>query len=193
MGDGTANVGLGILAQDMKKRKLHPNKILLNAIENSPMLKKRFANAKLEGNIGAWTIPLGSYKRKLCGEGWLLAGDAASLVDPFSGEGFGNAAASGKFCALAIDLAIAQNADAKVLEKKMLLQYDKDVREKLYPEMDISYKLQRATRIKFFLNHFISKAADKSEFRQVLINMLANDEDKKKVEDPLFYLKLLLP
>jgi flavin-dependent dehydrogenase len=33
---------------------------------------------------------LGSEKRKLSGNRFLLPGDAASLIDPFSGEGIGN-------------------------------------------------------------------------------------------------------
>ncbi len=203
IGDKKANVGLGILASDMKKRKIHPNTLLENAIKNSDKLKKRFSKATRDGNIGAWTIPLGSYKKKLCGNGWVLIGDSASLVDPFSGEGFGNATSSAKFCAQTInDIFASENekskndnneSDIDYLTCMQLQKYAQKVETNLYPEMDITYKLQRAARVKFLLNMFIDKAATKPEFKQIVIDMLASNEQKKKVEDPLFYIKLLLP
>ncbi|MEI6579275.1 MAG: creatininase family protein [Eubacteriales bacterium] len=63
----------------------------------------------------------------------------------------------------------------------------------LYPEMVDSYRLQRASRFRFLINMFIGKAADKPEVRTMLVNMVNSDEEKKKTQSPLFYLKLLLP
>ncbi len=193
MGDGTANVGLGILVSDVKKRNKHPNKILLDALAQNSHLAARFASAKLEGNIGAWTIPNGSYVRTSYGEGWLLVGDAASLVDPFSGEGVGNALSSGKFAATTIDVALGKNPGSEPLSSVSLAPYSALVESQLRPEMLTSHKLQRASRSKFLLNLFIGKAATKPAFRQMIIDMLASDEKKEQVQDPLFYLKLLLP
>ncbi|MFH1306371.1 MAG: NAD(P)/FAD-dependent oxidoreductase [Candidatus Micrarchaeota archaeon] len=191
LGDGTANVGLGILASDLKKKKGHLNKILLNAIENAPTLKARFKEAKLEGRIGAWIIPLGSYKRKNSGDGWVLAGDAASLADPFSGEGFGNALSSGKFAAQAIDEALKKYPEANPIPAMALKPYTDKIESALYPEMQITYKMQQAARFKFIFNLFIKKAATKPEFKQMMADMLSSNENKKQVSNPLFYLKLL--
>lgn len=193
MGDGTANVGLGILMSDLKKRSEHPNKILYNALSGYAPLARRFKPSLQEGQIGAWTIPNGSYKKQNAGDGWMLVGDAASLVDPFSGEGFGNAVSSGKFAAQAIDDAIKANAGSEPLPCASLAPYSERVEAELRPEMEMSYKLQQASRHRFLLNMFIGKAATKPEFRKIIVDMLANDEEKKKVQDPLFYLKLLLP
>lgn len=193
IGNGEANVGLGILASDLKKKGVHTNKILENAIKNSPKLKDRFANATTDGKVGAWTIPLGSHKRLNYGDGWVLIGDAASLVDPFSGEGFGNAASSGMFAAKCINEALDASSGDVALLKEQLKSYSDDVDKLLRPEMETTYRLQRATRMKFFLNRFISKAEKDEDFRQVVISMLASNEEKKQVQNPLFFLKLLLP
>jgi menaquinone-9 beta-reductase len=192
MEKGRANVGLGILSSDLAGRKKHPNTILLEAIAKHPMLASRFANAKLEGRIGAWAIPNGSYAKKNFGDGWVLVGDAASLVDPFSGEGVGNALCSGKYAAQAIDAALSE-VNEGVLPASSLAAYSKMVDERLRPEMLDSYRLQRLSRFRFLLNLFIGKAADKPEARQMIINMMGSNEEKKKVTSPLFYLKLLLP
>ncbi|VVB57416.1 Digeranylgeranylglycerophospholipid reductase [uncultured archaeon] len=193
MGDGTANVGLGILVSDVKKRSKHPNKVLTDAIAQHPQLAARFSNAKLEGSIGAWTIPNGSYVRASSGPGWVLVGDAASLVDPFSGEGVGNALSSGRLAAQAIDAALGKEAGDAPLSASALAHYTSSVESLLRPEMQTSYKLQQASRSKFLLNLFIGKAASKPAFRQMIIDMLGSDEKKEQVADPLFYLKLLLP
>jgi geranylgeranyl reductase family protein len=50
MAEGRANVGLGILSSDLKKK--HPIAILQDAIAKHPSIAPRFANAKLEGKVG---------------------------------------------------------------------------------------------------------------------------------------------
>jgi len=192
MQEGMANVGLGILSSDVKAGR-HPTKILLDAVAKHPAIAARFKNAKLEGRVGSWAIPLGSYHKKCVGNGWTLVGDAASLVDPFSGEGVGNALCSGKYAAGAIGGAIAATPGHAPLAEASLAKYPKMLDEYIYPEMVDSYRLQRASRFRFLLNLFIGKAADKPEMRQMLINMVNSDEAKKKTQSPLFYLKLLLP
>ena len=192
IGAGRANVGLGILSSDLKGGKKHPNTILLEAIASHPLLNSRFSNAKLEGRIGAWAIPNGSYIKKNFGDGWVLVGDAASLVDPFSGEGVGNALCSGKYAAQVINEALSKTAEGP-LPAESLAGYSRMVDEHLRPEMLDSYRLQQLSRFRFLLNLFIGKAADKPDARQMIINMMGSDEEKKKVTSPLFYLKLLLP
>ena len=192
MGGRRANVGLGILSSDLKTRK-HPNALLQEALSNNRLLAPRFKNATQDGKIGGWSIPLGSYRKNPIGNGWLLVGDAASLVDPFSGEGMGNALSSGKFAAQAISEALSAVPGSAPLPADSLSNYPKLLDAHLRPEMVDSYRLQRLSRSRFLLNLFIGKAATKPEARQMVINMLSSDEEKKKVESPLFFLKLLLP
>jgi geranylgeranyl reductase family protein len=193
MADGKANVGLGILSSDLQKRGKHPNAMLQWAVASHPSLAQRFKPAKLVGKIGGWAIPNGSYLKPNTGDGWLLVGDAASLVDPFSGEGVGNALASGKYAAQAIAAALGAEEGGSPLSAKSLASYEKSVSEFLRPELNQSYTLQRLSRFRFLLNLFIGKAADKPEVRNMLVGMLGSDEEKKKVVSPFFYLKLLLP
>jgi geranylgeranyl reductase family protein len=191
LANGMANVGLGILSSDLAKRK-HPASILQEAVAKHPSIAPRFANARLEGKIGGWAIPNGSYRKRNTGDGWVLVGDAASLVDPFSGEGVGNALTSGKYAASAIDSAIRAGGDAP-LPAASLAEYERNVAKFLRPEMVNSYRFQRLSRHRFLLNLFLGKCADKPEVRQMLVDMLGSDEEKEMVVSPLFYLKILLP
>lgn len=191
MGNKRANVGLGILSSDLVKRKKHPNVILQEAMQKHPAIAGRFKNAVLDGKIGAWAIPNGSYKKQCVGNGWLLVGDAASLVDPFTGEGVGNALCSGSHAAKAIDDALKSSGE-NALSAVSLSEYGNLLDSSIRPELENAYRLQRMCRLRFLLNMFIGKAASKPQVRQAIIDMIASDEKKKNVESPFFYLKLFL-
>ena len=96
------NIGVGMLLSDMDNQSVKL-KEMLKYIVNESYLKERFQNATLvENTTRGWLLPLGSPRnkglqpRKNFVEGCVLIGDAASLIDPFTGEGIGNALTSGK-------------------------------------------------------------------------------------------------
>ena len=72
-------------------------KVALEHAINSPQFRDRFAEAEpIEKPVG-WNLPVGSLHRKNHGNGFMLLGDAAGLIDPFTGEGIGNALFSARF------------------------------------------------------------------------------------------------
>lgn len=190
--DGKANVGLGLVSSDLQKRIKGGQKNLIgmlnDAIANEPIIKDRFKNAKPEGQITGWRLPFGSKRRQAAGNGWVLVGDAASLVDPFSGEGVGNATTAGRLASQQIAEAIKEGD----VSQKRLCEYEKALWKKLGPELDTSYKMQNVGRNKWLLDLVVSKAQNKPEIREFISASLANEEAKKKFENPLFYLKILL-
>ncbi|MCX8166256.1 MAG: NAD(P)/FAD-dependent oxidoreductase [Candidatus Micrarchaeota archaeon] len=188
-----ANIGLGMLTSDAQKRKINPIHLLEKIIKTNPMIVERMKNAELIGKIGAWNIPNGSFRRQVYGNGWVLVGDAAHLVDPFSGEGIANAVTSAKFASEVIVKAFEKQRDELPISSDLLKEYSLMLDKYLRHELEMSYFIQRISRFKFLFNMFINKAATKKEFRQLLTDMLANEETKKEVKSPLFYLKLLLP
>jgi flavin-dependent dehydrogenase len=56
--------------------------------------------------------PLGVRAARRAGEGWLLVGDAAGFLDPFTGEGLHRALVSAKLAAAAVDRALDGDAAA---------------------------------------------------------------------------------
>lgn len=182
-----ANVGVGMIVRDMKRLRIDLKKEMIGIIVQHPLFSKRFKNAKQVSEIKTWNLPLGSRIRKCAGNGWLLAGDAASLIDPFSGEGIGNAMYSGRLAASIICRAFEKND----FTEKTLGEYGRLLREELTPELKTSYYLQRLGQNRMLLNWVIEKAARKEGVREVLSGMLANTTAKKGLVNPLFYLKLL--
>ena len=183
-----ANVGVGMLMSDMKKGNVNLQKAMLDAISANPLFKERFASAKLVSPIKAWTLPFGSKKRKVHDDNVMLIGDAAGLVDPFSGEGQGNALLSGKLAALMA----AEALDANDTSAAFLAKYDKQLWDAVWNELQSSYNMQKLGRIEWLLNFVIGKAAKSPKAREAIAGTFTSKESRNDYSSPLFYLKLLL-
>ncbi|WP_456443177.1 NAD(P)/FAD-dependent oxidoreductase [Caldithrix abyssi] len=185
-GDNVANIGIGMLHKSMKKRNVNLNEAMQKAI-NSPFFADRFAEAEpLEKPMG-WNLPVASKHRKNYGHGFLLLGDAAGLIDPFTGEGIGNALFSAKIAAETIAEAVKQND----FSEEFLKRYDQKLWQALGDELQVSAKLQRIGRIRPLLNFVIKKAARSNHVREIISGMMANQIPKTEFANPLFYFKLL--
>jgi geranylgeranyl reductase family protein len=97
--DGRANVGFGMVSRQAGRRKLSLRDSLPAITAQAPELAQRFAGAELEGPVTGFGLPMGSRKVPISGEGFLLCGDAASLIEPATGEGIGNAMLSARLAA----------------------------------------------------------------------------------------------
>ena len=99
LADNKANVGIGMLSSTVSKKKVNLKEVMVNLLQTHPHLVERFKNAKPLETIKGYGLPLGSKKRSISGNRFLLTGDAAALIDPFSGEGIANAIRSGRVAA----------------------------------------------------------------------------------------------
>jgi geranylgeranyl reductase family protein len=183
--NGEANVGLGIRADYQKKKNLNLKKELLRILETHPQFAKRFKNAKLIDDVKLFGLPLGSKKRKLFGENYLLTGDAAMLIDPFTGEGIGNAMVSGLAAADAITTySKSNNVDA-------LSEYQETIERKLRAELQLSHKLQQLANYPMLFN-FVVKAANSNKAIQDTFSAMFYDVNiRAKLKSPKFYMELL--
>ena len=185
--DGKANVGAGMLSNEISKQKINLKKMLIDTIQNDPEISKRFEGAVMEGNIQGWGLPLGSKKRKLSGEHFILCGDAASLIDPFTGEGIAPAMLSGKIAAGIAQKALAENN----FSSEFLSQYDTELYTKTWNETRLSYLLQKLTQWPWLFNFVVGKASRSKELQKTITGMFANVDMRKQFQNPLFYLRLL--
>ncbi|MFH1199943.1 MAG: geranylgeranyl reductase family protein [Candidatus Micrarchaeota archaeon] len=185
--DGYANVGVGMLASDVARTKINLKQAMLDIIEKSPMFAPRFKNARQVGEITGWNLPFGSHHRRAHGDGFVLLGDAASLIDPFSGEGVGNAMTSASYAAKVIEKCL-KSGDCSA---SALKEYEDLLWDRLGGEFSNSYKLQKLGKNRWLLNWVVRRAAKKPNIRAHLSAMLSNSSEKKQLSSPLFYLKML--
>jgi len=185
-GEGKANIGLGLSKDDAKREERSLGDIL-EEITQSNYFKDRFKNARpLEKPIG-WNLPMGSIHRKNHGDGFMLLGDAAGLVDPFTGEGIGNAMFSAKYA-----MQIARKAhDSGQFNENIFKEYDELVWNELGGELATSAKLQKLARYSFLLNFVIKRAARSDEVQEIISGMLSNEIARDDLSNPMFYFKIL--
>jgi geranylgeranyl reductase family protein len=81
------------------------------AIEGLPVVRDRLAGLRRTAPLRG-VAPIGHRVTRAAGPGWLLVGDAAGFLDPFTGEGIYRALRSGRAAAEAI-LQGASRADAR--------------------------------------------------------------------------------
>ena len=175
---------MGLLDKQKKKLK----SLQADVIANHPLFKDRFADAKLiEGTSKGWQLPFGSPRkgesnqpRRAYAPGALLVGDAASLVDPFSGEGVGNALVSGEMAA------------RHVMENKGGPEYQEELWAALGPELTNSFKMQKMSRRKWLLNWFVGKASRKPVIQEMMTEMIASKEAQENLHSKWFLVKTLL-
>ncbi|MGG5253153.1 FAD-dependent oxidoreductase [Neobacillus sp. SM06] len=103
------NIGVGTTLSSMIKAKLKPYD-LLDYLKNHPMVKPMLAGGESAEYL-AHLIPEGGYRSvpKVVGDGVVIVGDAAQLVNAIHREGSNMAMASGKMAAEAIVKAKAAN------------------------------------------------------------------------------------
>lgn len=186
LANGLSNVGIGMPTAALKKNRVQL-KSLLTTLTNHPRFKHRFESAELLGPVTGWGLPLGSKPRKMAGEGWMLVGDAASLIDPFTGEGIGNAMHSGVLAAEYASMAHAKG----VFSRAVLGGFEKAVLDMLEQELRLSHLLTKLVRWNWLLNLVIRKASRSKEVSEAVTNMFASVDQRKKLTSPLFYFKLL--
>ncbi len=187
LANGAANVGVGMLSKSVSAKKVNLKQLMQDAIDTHPNIKERFANATMEGDVEGWGLPLGSKKRTLSGNRFLLTGDAGSLIDPFTGEGIGNAMVSGLVASRVITKALAANN----FSADFLQQYDHDLYKKLWTELKLSHYLQVLSSKPRLFNFVVGKASRSKELRETISCMFENVDIRKKFMNPLFYLRIL--
>jgi flavin-dependent dehydrogenase len=118
----------------------------------------------------------------------MLTGDAACLVDPFSGEGIGNALYSGMLAAAAIKEAIEKNDYSASFLKAA---YDQVVYKRLGEEFKISATLQRLCKYPWLFNFVVNKAHKSQSLRNSISCMFTDMDLREQLSKPSFYLKIL--
>lgn len=185
---GIANVGAGILSREVSRRKLNLRELLDDTIKNHPLLKNRFRNARPMEEPKGWGLPLGSYKHNLSGNNFLLTGDAASLIDPFTGEGIGNAMLSGMIAAeTAVNAFSHKNFTAELLK-----DYDEKIYQLLWNELRLSRTLQKLSSHAWLFNLVVNKASKSATLRATITSMFEDLDARSRLKKPEFYLKMLL-
>ncbi len=112
MGDGTSNVGLGMLNTSAAFGNTDYKELLRRWLGSMPEEWGYTEENRTEPVRGA-ALPMGFNRTPHYHRGLLLAGDAAGMVNPFNGEGIAYAMESGEILALVVAQALARPTAAE--------------------------------------------------------------------------------
>lgn len=185
--NNTCNVGAGIRSDVISKKKIDLKALMLHTIAENESLRKRFVNAKPIDNIKGFGLPLGSKRMKVSGHRYFLAGDSASLIDPFTGEGIGNAMRSGIMSAEEVILCLHENR----FTADRMKQYDQKLFSKISKELTLSTYMQKLLQFPWLFDMIASKASRNEELRNTISAMMTDVDIKSKLKSPSFYFKIL--
>jgi geranylgeranyl reductase family protein len=185
-GDGVANVGLGLVHRDLKRRRVRLRDVH-EAVLKLPRFRERFQRAERIGDVHGWNLPTPDFTRSLAGDGFMLAGDAAGLVDPFSGEGIGNAVVSGKIAAQTTE-EILRGASFELYAPRVHAAVDAN-------EVKLHYRLRELARHARLIDVLVGRAAAHPDVLGWIRTMTAGSDTaatKRTLLSPLTYARLWL-
>jgi len=128
VGDGTSNVGLGILNTSAAFGKVDYKDILSRWVDTLPP-EWTFNDQTMTGPVRGAALPMGFNRQPHYDRGLLLVGDAGGMVNPFNGEGIAYAMESGRLAAEVIAQAFARPSDAG--REKVLQSYPRVMKDAL--------------------------------------------------------------
>ena len=177
-----------MLSDRIRKKKINLREEMLSAIKTNPNISHRFSNAKLVDKIQGWGLPMCMERQPLSGDNFLLTGDAAGLIDPFTGEGIGNALYSGMLAAVAIDDSLkAGRYDAAFIKEK----YDDVLFKQIGSELKTSATLQRLAQYPWLFNFVVEKAQKSKTLNDTITSMFTGIDLSRQLRKPSFYARIL--
>ncbi len=185
LADGTSNVGIGILATVIRKEKIRLKRIFAEMLLQEP-LKSRLAGAEQIEPVKGLIIPLGGERREISGNRFLLAGDAAALVDPITGEGVANAIRSERIAAAHI-LAGSKSCEFSAASNKA---YDDEIYRRMLPEFRLHIMLRELLNYPALINYIMGSAANHPEIEHALQEIMWNLDGTTARKKLLIVLKI---
>jgi flavin-dependent dehydrogenase len=169
--DGAAAVGTAVLAA-------------VPPIDGEP---ERWRDGKItDAIVGA--SPLGSRVERRAGPGWLVVGDAAGFLDPFTGEGLHRAFVSARLAAEAIDAELRGRAPAGGLAA-----YDHAMTER-FAAKDVVSRVVQALLVRPALFSYAGRRlARRDDVRATMGLVMGDLVPASRALDPRFLAALLRP
>ena len=124
------NSGIGMPSAIVTSRKINLRDTMMKIIETDPVIAPRFSGASMKGDIKGHYLPLFTRKRRISGERFMLCGDAASLVNPATGAGIGQAMQSGRYAGWQAVKCFSGND----FSEGFMRSYDRTLHEKIWKE-----------------------------------------------------------
>ena len=187
--DGIFNVNLVIRKDILLKKKLGLRQYFDYLLEHNNLLKEKFSNAVQVGEFEGNALFLGTKKRRLSGDGYMLAGDAGGLINLITGNGIPQAMISGKMAALKAIACLEKND----LSAAFMHSYDIELYKTIKSDLSLGKLVNPVLSKKIFQKaalFLLNMMASKKNKNSVLVELFYQDNPVYTIFNPVFYYKL---
>jgi geranylgeranyl reductase family protein len=193
-GERGANVGMAMVFQTFPQQASAVRQCFANHIANNPFLNERLGSAKATEKMQGWPITFYDARNPLIGDRVLLAGEAAGLINPLSGDGIQYALLSARWAAETIVDCLSQNDYSFAALKSYRLKLEKE----LAYDFSMSNLLVQFGRNKTLtplwmslMKRVITIAKDDPSFATTIAGIFEGTYPSYKVLSPNILLKIL--
>ena len=130
--------------------------------------------------------PVGTRVIRRAGNGWLLVGDAAGFIDPFTGEGLGRALRSARLAVTAVDRSLGGDVEA-------LQAYDRAIARRTRSKDAVSLLVQAFLAVPPSLEYAARRLAARPAVRETMGRVIGDLSPASSAFDPRFLVALLRP
>ncbi|TVZ55902.1 flavin-dependent dehydrogenase [Lutibacter sp. Hel_I_33_5] len=146
------NITLGGNTQKILNNDINLKNEILSILENHPKVAHKFKDAEQISSWRGWGIPNNYRNQKICGQRFLLVGDAAGLANSFYKEGVGTGMMSGIICANKI----AECLQEDNFSAAFMLSYKKDIKQEFSRLLRFSELTLKLTKFKKLFEFIVS-------------------------------------
>ncbi len=180
-----ANVGVGVIARDRRRRGLNLRSALAEHLGSR-------VDLEAAPRPGGWQLPFGSRRWPAITEGALLVGDAAGLIDPFTGHGIHHAIESGMAAADAAHAALAASGRLE-RQKTMESSYARYLHGRLASELRLGSWLQRFHARRGLIERLVGHLARSPRACDRFMGLVGHAIHKRDAFTPTFLRDVLAP
>jgi geranylgeranyl reductase family protein len=181
----TANVGVGVLPR--RGRKVPSAAVLFTRFLSNGSLRARFESARRVGPAKGFPIRTDFQHSPVIGDRVLLVGEAAGLVNPFTGEGIDYALESARIASECLTACF----DRGDLSSASLRRYETAIRRRFQRVFVLSHRMRRQYMNPILLAPLIRACARWPELTDLLVRTLLTYADPAEAIRPAVMLKVL--
>ena len=184
---GLVNVGI-VLGQQWfaRLRQLGGRAVARAVLEHLPIEEDRRLAAQEPVDHVAGITPLGHAVARRAGGSWLLVGDAAGFLDPFTGEGLHRAVVSAELASEAI--AGVRRGPGRSLER-----YERAMRDRFSTKDVVSRLVQAFLGHPRLFEYAARRLADRGGVSETMASVIGDLGPARQALDPRFLAALLAP
>jgi geranylgeranyl reductase family protein len=188
MGGGRVNVGTGTLVSTVKEGSLSLAKVMRQFVANNPYARERLRLAEMVSPVQGHPLRTDLRGTRPYGQRVLVAGEAAGLVNPLSGEGIAYALESGEMAATHARCAL-ESGD---FSEAALSAYGRALRRRYGADHRVARFLRIFFKYPWLLNRLVRRMQQDSDFALTFGLVVIGVESPRTVLSPRFLSRLFL-